>query len=179
MLGFTWAICAALAASTMSAAKFVGILERQELSPGSALYNCHNNCGTCHPTLLTWCATLLTLSIGQALLEAQICLHVCRNKIFLTNYATCQACAGPDNDNIWQYYGSDLAAYASSCGLSTSYLNGPQANATQAMEASNSTAACAAATVAVATPTASSTASATSAASTADTSSVSSTLQSR
>ncbi|CAN8098349.1 unnamed protein product [Discula destructiva] len=135
MLSFKWFVSAALTLSTASAVNFArvdsliraNVLKRDDLSPGSPLYNCHDNC-------------------GEALLEGQNCPSVCSDTTFLTDYDNCLQCSGPDNADIWQWYGPDLTDYASACGLSTSPLNGTQANVTAAIAASNSTSACAAAT---------------------------------
>ncbi len=43
----------------------------------------------------------------------------CGNHAFLTAYAQCLACAGPDDVNIWKYYGASVGAAGEKCGLST------------------------------------------------------------
>ncbi|KAF2793768.1 hypothetical protein K505DRAFT_325252 [Melanomma pulvis-pyrius CBS 109.77] len=84
---------------------FAALLKRQ--APGTPEYNCHDNCGTA-----------ITISKASA--------DVCKNEAFLTDYANCLQCAGPDNDNIWQYYGRSLSTVGEKCGLSTTPLSGEQ-----------------------------------------------------
>lgn len=64
MVGFKWIVSAALVASTASATIWdamvpsttlkrdeLSLLKRQNLSVGSPLYNCHDNCGEICPPL--------------------------------------------------------------------------------------------------------------------------------
>ncbi|KIH91112.1 hypothetical protein SPBR_01960 [Sporothrix brasiliensis 5110] len=85
-----------------------GIRARADLSPGSPLYNCHDNC-------------------GQAILEAQTVSSVCKDNVFLTDYDNCLQCAGPDNGDIWKYYSDALTSAAAACGLATTPAAGSQA----------------------------------------------------
>ncbi|KAK8015947.1 hypothetical protein PG991_008835 [Apiospora marii] len=74
--------------------------KRQQMSePGTPAYNCHDNCGQS-----------IIASRGE---------DPCHDKTFLTDYAACLACAGPDNYGIWMYYGGALSKAASSCNLPT------------------------------------------------------------
>ncbi|KAH6670489.1 hypothetical protein B0J14DRAFT_485723 [Halenospora varia] len=83
----------------------VALLKRQE--PGTNAYNCHDNC-------------------GQAIIGSRSTGY-CTNPAFLSNYANCLVCAGPDNVNIWTMYGTTLTRAATSCGgLSTTPLSGKQ-----------------------------------------------------
>ncbi|EWC43940.1 hypothetical protein DRE_01292 [Drechslerella stenobrocha 248] len=82
----------------------VKLLRRQ--APGSPLYYCHDNC-------------------GQAITASRREGH-CDNEAFLTNYANCLQCSGPDNSNIWRYYTFSLTAAGEQCGLSTTPLSGEQ-----------------------------------------------------
>ncbi|KUJ17810.1 uncharacterized protein LY89DRAFT_733632 [Mollisia scopiformis] len=81
------------------------LLKRQE--PGTPAYDCHLNCGT-------------AITISRSATDP------CTNSTFLSDYDACLDCAGPDNQNIWQYYGTALSIVATKCGLSTT----PVANAT-------------------------------------------------
>ncbi|KAK7937410.1 uncharacterized protein PG986_014278 [Apiospora aurea] len=73
--------------------------KRQQMpAPGTPAYNCHDNCGQ----------SIIASRGGDP----------CHDKTFLTDYAACLSCAGPDNYGIWMYYGGALAKAASSCGLS-------------------------------------------------------------
>ncbi|OAA65870.1 dynactin arp1 p25 subunit [Niveomyces insectorum RCEF 264] len=104
-------LSAVVAASGASAGLHMpaGLFIRQDdLSPGSPLYNCHDNC-------------------GQAILEAQSESSVCKDNVFTTDYDNCLQCAGPDNADIWRYYGSSLTSAAAECGLATTPLAGSQA----------------------------------------------------
>ncbi|ERT00458.1 uncharacterized protein SPSK_09679 [Sporothrix schenckii 1099-18] len=85
-----------------------GIRARADLSPGSPLYNCHDNC-------------------GQAILEAQTVSSICNDNVFLTDYDNCLQCAGPDNGDIWKYYSDALTSAAAVCGLATTPAAGSQA----------------------------------------------------
>ncbi|KAH8674555.1 hypothetical protein BGZ60DRAFT_274416 [Tricladium varicosporioides] len=83
----------------------VALLKRQE--PGTNAYNCHDNC-------------------GQAIIGFRSTGY-CTNPAFLSNYANCLICSGPDNVNIWIMYGTTLTRAATSCGgLSTTPLSGKQ-----------------------------------------------------
>lgn len=84
--------------------------------------------------------------VGEAILEFTNCGSVCNDTTFVTDYNNCLQCSGPDNEDIWQYYGSELNATAAACGFSTTPLSGTQDDVDAAITASNSTAACAAAT---------------------------------
>ncbi|KAK8123670.1 hypothetical protein PG999_003588 [Apiospora kogelbergensis] len=72
---------------------------RQMPAYGTPAYNCHDNC-------------------GQSIIAARGS-DPCDDKTFLTDYAVCLSCAGPDNYGIWVYYSGALTNPASSCGLST------------------------------------------------------------
>ncbi|KAK8109000.1 dynactin arp1 p25 subunit [Apiospora sp. TS-2023a] len=74
--------------------------KRQKMpEPGTPAYNCHDNCGQS-----------IIASRGK---------DPCHDKTFLTDYAACLSCAGPDNYGIWMYYGAALSKTASSCNLPT------------------------------------------------------------
>ncbi|KAJ8120954.1 hypothetical protein ONZ43_g2476 [Nemania bipapillata] len=99
---------------------FASLLRRQEV--GSAAYNCHEAC-------------------GEAILEARASDDVCSDDEFLTNYSSCLACAGPDNIDIWKYYGTTLSGYAETCGLSTTPASGSSTDTASTTAASTTTAA--------------------------------------
>ncbi|TLS22810.1 uncharacterized protein PpBr36_06516, partial [Pyricularia pennisetigena] len=91
------------------------LLKRQE--PGTPAYNCHNTC-------------------GQALRQGRFSGDGrCSNDIFLTNYKNCLQCSGPDNHNIWIYYGNSLGNYGRACSLSTTPLSGKQPDVPEAIPA--------------------------------------------
>ncbi|KAF2179498.1 hypothetical protein K469DRAFT_674040 [Zopfia rhizophila CBS 207.26] len=94
-----------VSASLTEERMFAALLKRQE--PGTPAYNCHDNCGTA-----------ITISKASS--------DVCKDDAFLANYKNCIQCAGPDNVNIWRYYGGTLGAAGSECGLSTTPLSGKQ-----------------------------------------------------
>ncbi|KAF1994752.1 hypothetical protein P154DRAFT_526847 [Amniculicola lignicola CBS 123094] len=91
---------------------FNALLKRQQ--PGTPLYNCHDNCGTA-----------ITVSKAGG--------DTCKDEVFLFDYENCLKCAGPDNDNIWRYYGGSLTPVAEKCGLPTAPLSGEQADVPEAM----------------------------------------------
>ncbi|KAI1143543.1 hypothetical protein F5Y05DRAFT_408988 [Hypoxylon sp. FL0543] len=105
----------AVSASTDELQLFARLLKRQE--PGSPAYNCHDNC-------------------GQAIIQGRSSSDVCHDDIFLSDYKACLQCAGPDNQDIWQYYGGTLTKDATSCGLSTTPLSGKQPDVGPAVPAS-------------------------------------------
>ncbi|KAF2969109.1 hypothetical protein GQX73_g4450 [Xylaria multiplex] len=77
---------------------FANLLKRQE--PGSAAYSCHEAC-------------------GQAITQARSSEDVCSDDVFLDDYNSCLKCAGPENTDIWKYYGGTLSGIGEGCGLST------------------------------------------------------------
>lgn len=138
MVALRWIISSALAASTALATDFPAagvfidpiLAKRQDQTPGSPSYNCHDNC-------------------GQAIIEARNCnATICDDQIFQENYQNCLQCAGADNEDIWRYYGDGLATAATSCDLATEPLSGEQDDVGAAVVASNSTSACEAAAAA-------------------------------
>lgn len=72
-------------------------------------------------------------------------INICNDTTFTTDYNNCLQCSGPDNEDIWKYYGSELNATAASCGFSTTPESGTQDDVSTAAEASNSTSDCEAA----------------------------------
>ncbi|KAL2289442.1 hypothetical protein FJTKL_01730 [Diaporthe vaccinii] len=138
MVALGWIIGTALAASTTLASDFAPagvfihpiLAKRQNESVGSPSYNCHDNC-------------------GQAIIEVRNCnATICDDEVFQTNYKNCLQCAGPDNEDIWKYYGASIETAAASCDLDTEPLTGQQEAVGTAVVASNSTAACEAAAAA-------------------------------
>ncbi|KAI4868597.1 hypothetical protein F4820DRAFT_409854 [Hypoxylon rubiginosum] len=110
MITVRWALGAIVAATAVSASAdelqlFARLLKRQE--PGTPAYNCHDNC-------------------GQAIIQGRSSADVCNDEIFLSDYQACLQCSGPDNEDIWKYYGGTLSTSAASCGLSTTPLSGEQ-----------------------------------------------------
>ncbi|KAF2683346.1 hypothetical protein K458DRAFT_368570 [Lentithecium fluviatile CBS 122367] len=97
---------------------FASLLKRQE--PGTPAYNCHDNCGTA-----------ITISKAGG--------DVCSNDVFLFDYRNCLQCAGPDNYNIWRYYGGSLNSVAVECGLDTEPLSGEQDDVPEAQHPGDST----------------------------------------
>ncbi|KAI1407863.1 hypothetical protein F5Y13DRAFT_205664 [Hypoxylon sp. FL1857] len=121
MITVRWALGAIIAATAVSASTdelqlFARLLKRQE--PGSPAYNCHDNC-------------------GQAIIQGRNSADVCHDDTFLTDYKACLQCAGPDNQDIWQYYGATLTRDATPCGLSTTPLSGKQPDVGPAIPASS------------------------------------------
>ncbi|KAI2640629.1 hypothetical protein GGS26DRAFT_539094 [Hypomontagnella submonticulosa] len=122
MITIRWALGAIIAASAVSASTdelqfFARLLKRQD--PGSPSYNCHDNC-------------------GQAIIQGRNSADVCHDDVFLTDYKNCLQCAGPDNQDIWQYYGTTLTKDATPCGLSTTPLSGKQPDVGPAVPAGGS-----------------------------------------
>merc|ERR1711939_1046289 len=89
------------------------LLKRQE--PGTPLYACHESCGTA-----------ITFSRGDS---------PCTDDAFLSDYQECLECAGPDNFNIWRYYGGTLTTAGTSCGLSTTPVSGSSSSTTSSSAA--------------------------------------------
>ncbi|KAJ4300941.1 hypothetical protein N0V90_003030 [Kalmusia sp. IMI 367209] len=90
---------------------YATLLKRQD--PGTPEYNCHDNCGTA-----------ITVSKAGG--------DYCTNEVFLYDYKNCLQCAGPDNVDIWKYYGGTLTSNAGKCGLDTEPLSGKQADVGEA-----------------------------------------------
>ncbi|KAI1382295.1 hypothetical protein F4677DRAFT_440095 [Hypoxylon crocopeplum] len=137
MVAARWALGAIVAATAVSAStdelQFLArLLKRQE--PGSPSYNCHDNC-------------------GQAIIQGRTSSDVCNDEIFLADYQACLQCAGPDNQDIWQYYGTTLTRDATPCGLSTSPLSGTQPDVGPAVPASTAATTVAQSTSSTAAPT--------------------------
>ncbi|KAI2471196.1 hypothetical protein F4781DRAFT_127896 [Annulohypoxylon bovei var. microspora] len=123
MVATRWTLAAVLAATAVSAStdelQFIArLLKRQDV--GTPAYNCHDNC-------------------GQAIIQGRSSDDVCNDEIFLTDYKACLQCSGPDNQDIWQYYGTTLTKDASACGLSTTPLSGTQPDVGAATPAGSST----------------------------------------
>ncbi|KAI1780099.1 hypothetical protein F4818DRAFT_401777 [Hypoxylon cercidicola] len=126
MITVRWALGAIVAATMVSASAdelqlFARLLKRQE--PGTPAYNCHDNC-------------------GQAIIQGRSSTDVCHDEIFLADYQACLQCSGPDNEDIWRYYGGTLTTDAAPCGLATAPLSGDQPDvgpATPAGSAATST----------------------------------------
>ncbi|TAQ88656.1 hypothetical protein B7494_g3000 [Chlorociboria aeruginascens] len=93
---------------------------------GTNLYNCHDNC-------------------GEAILEEEVA-GFCNTTIFAQDYASCLQCSGPDNEDIWQYYGPYLTAGAIECGSATAPLSGTQPDVATALLAQNTSSTATAAT---------------------------------
>ncbi|KAI1630683.1 hypothetical protein F4809DRAFT_250391 [Biscogniauxia mediterranea] len=122
MIPVSWLAGLAVAATVVSASTdelqfFSRLLKRQE--PGTAAYNCHDNC-------------------GQAIIQARESADVCNDETFLTDYQNCLQCSGPDNENIWRYYGNTLSNTGEQCGLSTEPLSGEQPDIGAAIPAGTS-----------------------------------------
>ncbi|KAI5916993.1 hypothetical protein F4810DRAFT_698395 [Camillea tinctor] len=106
-----------VSASTDEFQFFSRLLKRQE--PGTPAYNCHDNC-------------------GQAIIQARESADVCNDEIFLTDYQNCLQCSGPDNENIWRFYGNTLSSTGERCSLSTEPLSGEQPDVGAAIPAGTS-----------------------------------------
>ncbi|RYP57931.1 hypothetical protein DL769_009201 [Monosporascus sp. CRB-8-3] len=122
MITVRWALGAIVAASIASASTdelqlISRLLKRQE--PGTPAYNCHDNC-------------------GQAIIQARNSDDVCTDDAFLANYKNCLQCSGPDNVDIWRYYGNSLERAAEPCGLPTTPLSGEQPDVGPATPAGSS-----------------------------------------
>ncbi|RYP39991.1 hypothetical protein DL767_001925 [Monosporascus sp. MG133] len=122
MITLHWALGAIIVASIASASTdelqlISRLLKRQE--PGTPAYNCHDNC-------------------GQAILQARNSDDVCTDDVFLTNYQNCLQCSGPDNVDIWRYYGNSLTTAAEPCGRPTTPLSGEQPDVGPAIPAGSS-----------------------------------------
>ncbi|KAL5412550.1 hypothetical protein PMIN04_009802 [Paraphaeosphaeria minitans] len=107
---FTFHLLASFLALTTASftpdALFATLLKRQ--APGSPGFACHDNCGTA-----------ITISKAGG--------DYCTDDVFLYDYANCLQCAGPDNADIWKYYGGSLTTAAGKCsGLETQPKSGTQ-----------------------------------------------------
>jgi hypothetical protein len=121
-------IAAASAALHSEASVFATLLKRQQ--PGTPSYNCHDNCGT-SPSKHSL-TQFTDMSTGTAITIAKASSDVCSDEVFLFDYKNCLQCAGPDNYNIWRYYGGSLSSVAEGCGLDTEPLTGEQEDVEEA-----------------------------------------------
>ncbi|KAJ4344671.1 uncharacterized protein N0V89_012415 [Didymosphaeria variabile] len=113
---------------------FATLLKRQ--APGSPEYACHDNCGTA-----------ITVSKAGG--------DYCTDEVFLYDYNNCLQCAGPDNVDIWKYYGGSLTTAAGKCsGLDTEPKSGKQDDVGDAKHPGDSTGASSAASSSTPTSTA-------------------------
>ncbi|KAI1111638.1 hypothetical protein F5Y14DRAFT_305830 [Nemania sp. NC0429] len=119
-LGWALAVAAVVAATSNEPPLFANLLQRQ--APGSPEYNCHQAC-------------------GQAILEVRSSKDVCGDDVFLSNYESCLECAGPDNLDIWKFYGKSLTGAAASCGLSTTPGSGNSSSTKPTTSATSTSAA--------------------------------------
>ena len=78
------------------------------------------------PTTYSIPPVLNIFDAGTAITISKASSDVCKDSAFLTDYANCLQCAGPDNDDIWQYYGRSLSKVGETCGLVTEPLSGEQ-----------------------------------------------------
>ncbi|KAI1164811.1 hypothetical protein F5B18DRAFT_225932 [Nemania serpens] len=102
-LGWTLVVAVVVMATSNELPPFANLLKRQ--APGSPAFNCHQAC-------------------GQAVLQVRSSEDVCGDAVFLSNYNSCLECAGPDNIDIWKYYGTALSGAAGRCGLPTTPESG-------------------------------------------------------
>ncbi|KAL1595649.1 hypothetical protein SLS60_009338 [Paraconiothyrium brasiliense] len=118
-------IAASTASMIIEEQQFAALLKRQ--APGSPEYACHDNCGTA-----------ITVSKAGG--------DYCTEEVFLYDYKNCLQCAGPDNVDIWKYYGGSLSTAAGKCdGLDTEPKSGKQDDVGDAKHPGDSTGASSAA----------------------------------
>ncbi|KAI0176395.1 hypothetical protein GGR52DRAFT_540778 [Hypoxylon sp. FL1284] len=112
MVVYRWFLGAVIGATAVSATNDLQLFSRllKEQKPGTPAYNCHDNC-------------------GQAAIRKGNCADVCHDDTFLSDYKACLQCSGPDNQDIWKYYGETLKTDASPCGLPSKPLPGNQPGA--------------------------------------------------
>ncbi|KAF3005845.1 hypothetical protein E8E13_008759 [Curvularia kusanoi] len=89
---------------TRQDALLTSLLKRQE--PSTPAYNCHDNCGS-------------AIKLSRV-------ADPCNNAVFIADYNNCIKCSGPDNYNIWRYYGGSLSSTGAKCGLDTEPVSGKQ-----------------------------------------------------
>jgi hypothetical protein len=94
------------------------LLKREDVTPGSPLYNCHEACGkssTSRNEKLTphfRNTTLTHPKTGEVILISESG-NYCSNSTFTTDLNACLECAL--TYNIWQYYGDHVKSAATSC----------------------------------------------------------------
>ncbi|KAF2747389.1 hypothetical protein M011DRAFT_58472 [Sporormia fimetaria CBS 119925] len=106
------AAVATATATSISASEeqlYASLLKRQ--APGTPKYTCHEQCGT-------------PISIAKDGGD------VCGSNAFVEAYNYCLSCAGPENFDIWKYYGRSLGAIAEACGFETNPAGAQQSEAT-------------------------------------------------
>lgn len=130
------AAVASVSASLTEEKLFASLLKRQD--PGTPEYNCHDNCGMLNRDLFVY-QYVIDASLGTAITVSKAGGDVCSNSVFQFDYKNCLQCAGPDNTNIWRYYGNTLSKVATGCGLSTTPLSGKQPDVPEAQHPGDST----------------------------------------
>lgn len=108
LLSLSWALVFPEAAT---------LQKRQDIQPGTPLYECHANCGTCLITHLGLMLSTLTSelihSVGGVIAISRS-PNYCSNSTFTSELHACLECAL--TYNIWQYYGADVTKAAKNCG---------------------------------------------------------------
>ncbi|UPX18143.1 uncharacterized protein EKO05_0008455 [Ascochyta rabiei] len=105
---------------------FASLLKRQE--PGTPAYNCHDN----------WCVVILAgrnisnITVSGSAITLSRTTNPCDNPAFVADYNNCLKCSGPDNYNIWRYYGGTLSTAGAGCGFDTEPLSGKQEDVPEA-----------------------------------------------
>ncbi|KAJ5353816.1 hypothetical protein N7541_006380 [Penicillium brevicompactum] len=100
-LSFAGKAAFAVFVSSAAALKLPGLsslLKREDIEPGSPLYNCHAACGQ--------------IQTGEVILISEAG-NYCSNSTFTTDLDSCLKCAL--TYNIWQYYGDSVKSAATSC----------------------------------------------------------------
>lgn len=91
--------------------------KRQDIAPGTPLYECHAHCGKLEPfsgrSLWSESEPDWSLRLGGVIVDAEATGY-CTNSTYETDLSDCLECAL--TQDIWQYYGSSVQSAASACG---------------------------------------------------------------
>lgn len=77
---------------------------------------CSNNVPVALPSL---CLAALVCRLVTIFMLYLTPADPCNDAAFVEDYNSCLQCAGPDNFNIWRYYGATLSTAGARCGFST------------------------------------------------------------
>ncbi|KAJ5136836.1 hypothetical protein N7448_005390 [Penicillium atrosanguineum] len=106
----------ALVASSAFATQSPNLLQvREDIEPGSPLYNCHEACGEFKITtqiVPTQEQTTKSLQLGEVILMSETA-NYCDNSTFTSYLESCLECA--KTYDIWKYYGTEVKSAASNC----------------------------------------------------------------
>ncbi|KAJ5216327.1 uncharacterized protein N7498_002734 [Penicillium cinerascens] len=98
----------AIVVSSMSTQLSNSLQTREDIEPGSPLYNCHEACESISPGE----ADQVLPRLGEVILISETD-NYCNNSTFTSDLKSCLKCA--ETYDIWKYYGTKVKLAASGC----------------------------------------------------------------